>query len=158
HRNESDVSNKYPGINSLTIIYWDDVESVNLEYGRDENHRMNFKIKENKGNNSFYSILITEGFLWRGLGASNYQTCKLLTQLFNEIIETANNLPELDDATEELFQLLEDEKYNEILENVELLNDDSENVYTYHFFRMKVFQRKGENLKALNEVDDYRRF
>ncbi|MBU2940359.1 hypothetical protein KO494_12505 [Lacinutrix sp. C3R15] len=142
----------------LEIIYWDDISSIDLEYVNEHHTRINFDIKNGENNDSFYKLLIEFGKFGSHFNAQNYQACKLVVELLNDIIEVLNKNV-CNEKIEELNVLLEEEQYDELLIELESIDrDDLENVYTYHFLRMEAFHGLGENLKTLEEANEYRRF
>ncbi|WP_417371194.1 hypothetical protein [Gelidibacter japonicus] len=158
HRNENELyDEEYPPINVLNIIYWEDIQSIELEYRKNGHHIMRLKLNGGKDIEDVYNVLISTGIGGHHFGAESYSAYKLLVKLFNDIID-ASNIIKLDETTEELQQLIKDEHYDKLLEKIELLNIDKViTEYTYHFFRMQAFHGKEENDKALNEADNYRR-
>lgn len=146
----------YEGGYSLQIIYWNDLESVDLEYRSEHLTLIKFDIKKGIDNDLFYSSLIEFGKFGSDFNAKDYQACKLVVSILNNIIKVVNI--EAKKSTDELQQLLENGQYDKLLEKVELLNiDEVITAYNYHFFRIQAFHGKGENYKTVIEADDYRK-
>ena len=139
--------------NLLIIIYWDDVESVELEF----NNIIRYKIKEGEDNDSFYHIVNKSGLRGDDIGARSYKACLLIVQLFNDIIEETGKV--LDETLKELNKLLDDNQYDQVLEKVELLNKNNySEVHIYHGYRIWAFIGLDEASKSLNEVIIYKGF
>jgi hypothetical protein len=161
----NDTDNEYRECNyNLNIIFWNQVESVALEYKDDGNHVVRFQIKEDTGNSSFYYDIINHGLGGNPFGAKRYNSYKVIVQLLNDINilnREETNIPKelFLKKIESLEEAINDSNYNEVLQNPIFKNiNDYEACYYYHYYRMLAFHGLGENLKALIEVDDFRKF
>ncbi|MEO8934236.1 MAG: hypothetical protein ABI295_08000, partial [Xanthomarina sp.] len=127
----------------------------------DGSRDIGFQIKEGDNTESFYRSIKRFGINVDSFGAKSLKACSLIVRLINNLIEVNNDIiiNNLDEIVEESLELIEDEQYHNVLEKLELLNKNHHvNVYPYHYLRMEVFHGLGENLNALNEAHDYRRF